>query len=565
MFGTLSDSQREIVFEKAGKVVIRACPGSGKTFSVSARLARLIKGWGKKHQGIATISFTNTAWQEIQKKVETHFGISNGVQYPHFLGTIDSFINQYIFLPFGHLVIGCTGRPELVGEPFGSWHGRFFYDKLFDKIHYTIDGEIVPSGIIRIRGGLEASKSKIQWSKNNLHKAGFSNQRDANYFAMKVLEDCPAIAKALVYRFPFLIMDEAQDSADIQMKILDILLENGLEEVMLVGDPDQAIFEWNNARPDLFVQKHEEWEDNSVILNENRRSSQKICNATHNLSSLDEVSNAANDAVKDFDFVPEVITYNPDNLMATVEYFIDLCKDNGIEVNEENIAVISRSKKLLNKVDGVEALANDPWKDDDYHTKDLARGKYLFERGDINKGFSLIERAYLRKLKGKNVCMQEDIRQRIEEVGFVEHRKEIYKILTILPSTDCNIRDWIKKANDNFNSNDLDIFLSIKSTAADAPFDQLFRDGKVASQTREYRLGTVHSVKGETLEATLLFLGKKGKGAYYKTMLRDNICISDNEELRIVYVGMTRPRKLLVLAVPDEENKQAWITKLSLE
>ena len=68
MFRTLSDSQREIVFNKSGKFVVRACPGSGKTFCVGARLARLVHEWKNRHEGIAVLSFTNVAWQEIEKK-----------------------------------------------------------------------------------------------------------------------------------------------------------------------------------------------------------------------------------------------------------------------------------------------------------------------------------------------------------------------------------------------------------------------------------------------------------------------------------------------------------------
>ena len=68
MFETLSNKQREIVFDKTGKFVVRACPGSGKTFCVSARLSRLILGWEKDYEGIAALSFTNVAWQEIEKK-----------------------------------------------------------------------------------------------------------------------------------------------------------------------------------------------------------------------------------------------------------------------------------------------------------------------------------------------------------------------------------------------------------------------------------------------------------------------------------------------------------------
>jgi len=74
-----------------------------------------------------------------------------------------------------------------------------------------------------------------------------------------------------------------------------------------------------------------------------------------------------------------------------------------------------------------------------------------------------------------------------------------------------------------------------------------------------------HSVKGETFEAVLLILKKKGNGPEYKTVLRQNISTSANEELRIAYVGMTRPSKILVVAVPDDENKLAWENRLLIE
>ncbi|MFW5872317.1 MAG: UvrD-helicase domain-containing protein, partial [bacterium] len=53
----LSEKQKEIVKAK-GNVVVNACPGSGKTFSVAARIAHLLKKNEFYHQGIAAISFT---------------------------------------------------------------------------------------------------------------------------------------------------------------------------------------------------------------------------------------------------------------------------------------------------------------------------------------------------------------------------------------------------------------------------------------------------------------------------------------------------------------------------
>lgn len=174
----------------------------------------------------------------------------------------------------------------------------------------------------------------------------------------------------------------------------------------------------------------------------------------------------------------------------------------------------------------------------------------------------MIERAYIKIISGNALCTQIDIEKRINEVGFNQHRKEVYKIFSLLPPTTCSINDWVNKTNESFASSGITSFLSINESLRDVTFDQIFRNENEALQQREYRLGTVHSVKGETFEAVLLFLKKKGFGPYYKTLIRNGTSVSDSEELRIVYVGLTRPRKLLVLAVPDDENKQAWESKL---
>jgi DNA helicase-2/ATP-dependent DNA helicase PcrA len=82
MFDTLSETQRRVVFEKEGKFVVRACPGSGKTYSVAARLSDRMSKWPLNCQGIAVKSFTNAAWQEIERQVTNHFNIAKPIPYP---------------------------------------------------------------------------------------------------------------------------------------------------------------------------------------------------------------------------------------------------------------------------------------------------------------------------------------------------------------------------------------------------------------------------------------------------------------------------------------------------
>ena len=279
MLGTLSDIQKKIAYEAAGKVVVRACPGSGKTFSVAARLANKIQHWKKPNQGLAAISFTNVAWQEIENKLVHSFLLPHSLGYPHFLGTIDSFINNYIFLPYGHLVMGCSKRPTLVGAPHSTWTVKKYdndYDQYFSIVSYGIGDQLIHPEIPNIfffnykqiykTDGTESKHAEnLRKSKHSYWKLGYANQHDANYFAMKILEQYPQIARAVICRFPELILDEAQDTNDVQMRILDLLILQGLNEIMLVGDPDQAIFEWNKAKPQLFKAKYEEWKGNISV------------------------------------------------------------------------------------------------------------------------------------------------------------------------------------------------------------------------------------------------------------------------------------------------------------
>jgi len=561
MFETLSDKQREIVFDKSGKFVVRACPGSGKTFCVSARLARLILGWEKEYEGIAAVSFTNVAWQEIEKKYSEEFQLGDRISFPHFLGTIDSFINKYIFLPYGHLVLKCKSRPTLVGEPHGIWTGKYFSDSLFDNISYKIDGSFYAIND-RVMPANWLDNVNITRSKKNINKGGFATQSDANYFAMKILEGFPQIAKAVALRFPYLIVDEAQDTSEIQMRIIDLLIANGLNEVMLVGDPDQAIFEWNDARPDLLNQKFNDWE-NSIVLNESRRSSQLICNATFNISSLEEVSSAVSEEVKNFDHPPRVILYN-DNLPLIVADFIEECNQGGIVVSEETVAVIYRSKNLINDITGIPEVpfGSSPWTTHDNYTKDFAKGKFLYDNGDFKGGFKAIEKALLKQVRNLPFCSEETIEETIRRIGFVSFKSQVFGFINLLPKTDTTLGNWVKATNQILTENKLKFQLSITNAGTNYTFQQVFLNESEKVTDRNYRLGTVHSVKGETFDATLLVLKTKGIGKAYKTILNQNISISESEELRIAYVGITRPRKILVIAVPNQENKTAWETKL---
>jgi len=574
MFESLSPTQKQIVFDKQGKFVVRACPGSGKTYSVSARIAKRISGWKNPNTGIAAISFTNVAWEEISKQLSYKFRIPGAV-YPHFLGTIDSFINNYIFLPYGHLVMGCGKRPELVGSPHSSWSIKRYdkdYHQYFDIVSFDerdkltypeIQGKFYFgfNAVYKNNGEESQHAVHLRRMKSIYWLSGYATQHDANYFALKILEKYPNIAKSIAHRFSEIILDEAQDTNNIHMRILDILVASGLSEVMFVGDPDQAIFEWNKAKPKLFQSKFEEWKENSVVLNENRRSSRKICGATYHLSTLEKISDSIDESVSDFNCDPEVVVFDSANVQATIELFKSKCINYGIDVNHRDVAIICRSKSFVNEILGNPLGTDLEWTSDYKFTYPYLHAAFLFSNGLVKKSFKILETVILKIHGGKEIINKADVDLHISKVGIIAHRTTLFNIFKRLPKATGLLGAWVDQVN---QINGQGMHLLINDGGRNVEIERLFSLAEEELPFLEFKTGTVHSVKGETFEAILLFLKTKGAGRNYTTLLRENVSPEDDEELRIVYVGMTRPRKLLMLAVPNLANKIAWERKLNI-
>lgn len=214
------------------------------------------------------------------------------------------------------------------------------------------------------------------------------------------------------------------------------------------------------------------------------------------------------------------------------------------------------------KIPYVSAGAKHLFPSNDFYTHSIAKAKYLINRLQIREGYKLLDTTLLKLKTHKYNPTYLEIRNYFEEVSFAKHRKEIQSVLNQLPSTSMNIGEWVNIANRNLSGAGFDFQLKVNNDYVNISFDLLFSTN-ISDPSINYYMGTIHSVKGETFDAVLVLLKKKGaKGEYYKTMIREKIKPSENEELRIVYVGITRPRKLLWLAVPDVDDQKAWSTKL---
>lgn len=583
----LSIAQKRIVVCKSPKIIVKACPGSGKTFSVAARLARLLQSNDLgRHQGIAVLSFTNTACTEIKKKLKEEFGIKEEIGYPHFIGTIDSFINNFIFFPYGHLEMRCKGRPEIVGTQFNKWHEydfsltkyaikngislvrerdpRYYFDKVsFDQKSnllrlmpyqsYTF-GKTDWDNHHKVDGSFKKCILDLMNMKKAIFREGKANQADANYIAYKTIKNKSTIGENLVERFPIIIIDEAQDSTEIQMSIIDFLIKYGLKNIMLIGDPDQAIFEWNTANPELFKKKWDDEEWHRLELKENYRSSTHICNLLNSFYGNTIVSKA-ND--KECLEIPKLIGHNNSDkpIKDIQQQFYDECSRLGIPDDES--AIVYRGRRFGENFFGLEQETSDnkesPWVKNNYYVRDIAHGKYLIEIGYFKAGIKLLEKGYLKRQLDKVTLSGKEIQEYKDEKGFRVFRKELFDFIEKLGIIKENtLKSWQQVTKNN------GVDLKIDPKRADLKIEKLFQYDETTNQDRY--INTIHSVKGMSKDAILVFLNKDTASKNYSTILHPSYSEpdldkrnKDHEEIRVVYVAVSRPRKILWIAVHSHD------------
>lgn len=93
--------QRQAYLDARGYTILSACPGSGKTTSIVRKLlavSRFCREQYGAHTGFACLSFTNKACAELKQKYRVMH--EERLTFPNEVLTIDSFIMQYVVLPF---------------------------------------------------------------------------------------------------------------------------------------------------------------------------------------------------------------------------------------------------------------------------------------------------------------------------------------------------------------------------------------------------------------------------------------------------------------------------------
>ena len=111
-----TDQQRDAIFADDLEFLLRAAPGSGKTWTSCRRFIWRGANWPYSAGGLALLSFTNAAIREFQEAT-IKVGRRDLLSDPNYVGTFDAFVERFILTPFGHLIVGLSKRPKLFIAP----------------------------------------------------------------------------------------------------------------------------------------------------------------------------------------------------------------------------------------------------------------------------------------------------------------------------------------------------------------------------------------------------------------------------------------------------------------
>ena len=288
----LNKEQREAAERIDGPVLILAGAGSGKTRTVTYRIAHMIKEKGISPLSILALTFTNKAAREMKERAEALVG--NDVHNLQ-ISTFHSFSVRLLRIYGDRLGYGSNfniydtdDQKSLINKIMkeinilddttpGKVAGRI--SKLKEKgiDAKTLEQEVdikVPSN----RGFCEIFKRYEEVLKSS-NSMDFS---DLILNANKVLND-PVVLERVQDRYRYIIVDEYQDTNNLQYEIIN-KISRKYKNICVVGDEDQSIYAFRGADISNILNFEKDYKDALVVkLEENYRSTERILNAANEL------------------------------------------------------------------------------------------------------------------------------------------------------------------------------------------------------------------------------------------------------------------------------------------
>jgi len=270
----LSSSEKIAVLKASASCDIQAGPGCGKTTILTAKLALLAKKWRWSDRGVLVLSHTNVARREIESRLGQSKSLAQLLGYPHFIGTFQTFVDRFLALPylrqegieitaidndkFAARSLASFSKPEFSTAQYALKDRSEGLETIvgglrFDGAHLSVTNPA--AGNSRFPRPESATGQQLKRLKERLAQDGYFRFDDMYAYAEACLVKRKYLINIIRHRFPWVFVDELQDTNESQDRILETLFSADGCVMQKFGDKNQAIFNFDTApiiAPELF-------------------------------------------------------------------------------------------------------------------------------------------------------------------------------------------------------------------------------------------------------------------------------------------------------------------------
>jgi DNA helicase-2/ATP-dependent DNA helicase PcrA len=561
MAATFSPSQRAVLDAVAVQrmTVVRAGPGSGKTRVFVEALRRELENWKSPRQGVAALSFTNVAHEVVSQRLR------GTPPAPHFVGTLDSFLLRFVVIPFAKIIGVHPGGVRIVPDALARTieHPKVSYGneawQAAPIFRFTFWGgdEAAPELVVRDKFGspvaltATASKRVLAAKQADWTKHGRVTHSDCHFLASLVLKGRlgSEIVALLTRRFPVILVDEFQDTGFfLGRAVLEILKK--VRRGLVVGDPDQAIYQFTGADRRLFDEAERDAGKPAILLNESYRCSRRVSAVATLLSRSQKEVVPRADASEGRCFLAVHDEKFPD-----AGSILQRCSPHLSSDERDDLATLARRAPGHDKPG-----ADGPWTGGTSAAR-LCNAVARLRRGESRQALQLISREVTHLLLEQDMPTAEALQA--AGIDPREWKRAVASLLIAMESVvDCETwNGWLNRTKLLMEQLATRFALDVRSLGL-----HLKRTNDGGNATRGGRsepalstdaapLRTVHSVKGQEFAAVLLLVAKPHK--------KQAPCPSDAwwsddvaaEEMEVAYVACSRAKSTLVIAVHRETYK----------
>ncbi len=291
----LNPQQYEAATHTEGPLLILAGAGSGKTGTMTHRIAYMIKDCGISPYAILAVTFTNKAAAEMRERVEALVGPKPGMWIQTFHSACLRILrNEADRLGFtrSFAVYDPVDQKALVKKIVKDlqldekrYAPAYCLAVISEQKEKRVSAEKYMGSVANMPPAYKGLASVYDEYEKALKKNNAMDFDDLILNAVRLFEKHPEILEEYRRRFQYIMVDEYQDTNMIQYQLIKLLAEKH-QNVCVVGDDDQCIYEWRGADIRNILEFEKDFPRAKVIkLEQNYRSTGNIIKAAHSVIS----------------------------------------------------------------------------------------------------------------------------------------------------------------------------------------------------------------------------------------------------------------------------------------